>query len=195
MYRYNGIHHVSFSKADSVMNYRLTAARIYIPAALKRRKLCSLFSLTAGAFSLQVPVLDPFSYDKILHLYAVFTREAVECSIRNGVELRTIQRRLFDGGCEMGDEVRRELRISSFSEAMRAAKILYCAIGIDFRAKSAGEVSVTHCFFSNFYSGAVCRVISSLDEGLIAGLTGNGRLIFSQRMTEGLPLCAGRIEM
>jgi hypothetical protein len=195
MYLYLGVLDVPFGEEDIVMNLRLAAARIYLPVGLKRRKLCSLFSLTASAFSLQVPILDPFSYDKILHLYAVFTREAVEYALRNGIEIHTIQRRLFDGGCKMGNDVRRELRITSYSEAMSIARVLYRAIGIDFRAGAMGEVSVTQCFFSKFYSDKVCRVISALDEGLIAGLTGNRQFSFSQRITEGLPYCAGRIEL
>ena len=177
------------------MNLRLTAVQIFLPNTIKHRKLCTLFSLTANAFSYPMPVLDSLPYGKILDLYATFTRDAVEDAERRGKEFVSIRQRLFDGARAMGSDVRKELKISTFSEAMIAARVIYRSIGIDFRADPLGNAIIPKCFFSTTYSESVCRLISALDEGLIAGLSGNGRLSFSQRITEGFPCCTAKIEL
>ena len=42
------------------------------------------------------------------------------------------------------------------------------------------------------YSAAICRLISSLDEGAAFGLSAGGSLRFEARLTEGSPCCRGR---
>ena len=76
---------------------------------------------------------------------------------------------------------------------MRAARIAYRMIGIDLRADEHGAVVVDRCSFAAWYSPRVCHLMSSLDAGLIAGLTQGGRLTFSERITEGRPRCLAGI--
>ena len=71
---------------------------------------------------------------------------------------------------------------------------MYDAIGVDFRGDAAGVVTVSRCYFSDVYTPEVCRLVSALDEGLLAGLAGGGRLTFSQRLTEGAVCCRARFE-
>jgi hypothetical protein len=52
---------------------------------------------------------------------------------------------------------------------------------------------VDRCAFAERYSPPVCALMSSLDAGLIAGLTRGGRLLFSERITEGNVRCLARI--
>jgi len=54
-------------------------------------------------------------------------------------------------------------------------------------------VIIKYCGFSRFYTGRVCRLISALDGGTFAGLSGGGKLEFSQRITEGHDCCRGRL--
>ncbi len=72
---------------------------------------------------------------------------------------------------------------------MVMGRILYRALKIDFRGISSGEIEISRCYFSQFYSPQICELISSLDEGILAGLAGDGRLTFSQRITEGRDCC------
>ena len=72
---------------------------------------------------------------------------------------------------------------------MALGRLVYAAIRIDFRGTELGDVTVNRCFFSSFYSAQVCQVISSLDAGLLAGLTGGAQLTFSERITEGADRC------
>jgi hypothetical protein len=77
---------------------------------------------------------------------------------------------------------------------MAAARFLYGMIGIDFRGSPDGEVRVTSCLFSNYYTPSVCLLISALDEGLLSGLSGGGTLTFTRRLTEGHLCCEARFE-
>ena len=58
-----------------------------------------------------------------------------------------------------------------------------------------GEITISRCYFSSFYSPEVCRVMSAMDRGLLAGLAGGGELVFIQRITEGQPCCRARFAL
>lgn len=199
------------------MNLLILASNIYTPAPLKRQKLEELFACTAEAFGCEMPRVQGLPYDELLRSYARFTAaQANQALSRSGChaervfhsrsiaandqrsisfwespnsDLAEIQRRLYDGAYQMGQALRRAFRVTNTSDALAAARVLYRAIGIDLRATPAGEVTVYRCFFSDYYSSPVCRVIASLDEGLFAGLSGGGQLAFTQRITEGCESC------
>lgn len=52
-----------------------------------------------------------------------------------------------------------------------------------------GEIVVTDCYFSRYYTPEQCAVMSSVDSGIIAGLCGGGTLTFTERITEGCGRC------
>jgi hypothetical protein len=93
----------------------------------------------------------------------------------------------------LGESLRRRLGVRTRIEALRAARVAYRMIAIDLRADERGDVVADRCAFAAWYSPGVCRLMSSLDAGLIAGLTDGGRLTFSERITEGKPRCLARI--
>jgi hypothetical protein len=101
--------------------------------------------------------------------------------------------RMWKSAYALGASLRQRLGVRSRSEEVRAARVAYRMIGIDLRADVRGRVKVERCAFARRYSPAVCRVMSPLDAGLIAGITGGGELTFSQRLTEGRPQCVARI--
>jgi hypothetical protein len=172
------------------MNLLIRAASVYTPTPLKRKKLLELFTCTAAAFGGEAPLVDGLSYEELLREYARFTAvQANQALRRDGVITEEIRRRLYDGAYRMGQELRRTFRVTSTADALAAARVLYRALEIDLRATAEGEITVARCFFSQCYSGPVCRVIASLDEGLFAGVSGGGRLAFSQRITEGHKCC------
>ena len=70
---------------------------------------------------------------------------------------------------------------------------MYGLLDIDFRGNGRGELTVRRCAFSEVYSAEVCRLVSALDTGLLAGRSGGDRLEFSQRITEGAPTCLARL--
>ena len=79
-------------------------------------------------------------------------------------------------------------------DVMELGQICYRAIGVEMQGDAEGNVTVNGCYFSQFYSGPVCDVISALDDGIFSGLLGGGRLAFSERITEGRPYCRAELQ-
>jgi hypothetical protein len=174
------------------MNLRAHLLQLHVPGGVKNDVLDELFAVTAEAFDLACPATAGRPFDERLRSYAEFTRDAVEGAVAAGRDLPAIERRLFAGAELLGARVRTELGVRGTADVMAVARPLYRVIEIDLRGTARGDVTVDRCFFSRFYSPQVCRVISSLDAGLFAGLSGGGRLVFVQRITEGHDCCLAR---
>jgi hypothetical protein len=175
------------------MDIRLFALKIHIPSFIKKNNLKELFELTAEAFGCEVPPLNNLSYVEMLKAYAQFTAEEAEKHIRERQNLEGIKGRLHDNAYRLGKRIREDFGLHTTQEIMEMSRILYQTLGIDFEGDLSGEVTIKKCFFSDYYSPQVCRVISSLDEGIAAGLSDGGRLSFSKRITEGNPCCRARL--
>lgn len=161
----------------------------YVPEFVRRHALQELFAATASAFGVQNPATRDASSGQMLAGYAVFTAEQATAALNSGKDLAPIRRELFDSANAMGAGLRRDLGIRSTAEAMTAARAVYRILRIDLRRAADGEIRIDHCFFSRFYSKRICELVSALDQGLLAGLTGGGRLEFHQRITDGAPCC------
>lgn len=166
-----------------------TLLDLYAPTFIKRRALEELFSRTAAAFESTVPKARGRSYDERLRQYALFTCAQVEDVSRRGGDMNAIQDRLYERALRMGVALRKLFRVTDLDEATALSRTLYHMIGIDFRGTPDGEVVINRCYFSRFYTAEVCRVISSLDAGILAGLSGGAQLQFYQRLTEGSDRC------
>jgi hypothetical protein len=165
--------------------------QLYIPEFIKKKKLNELFCLTADAFQSELPELRGLTFAECLSKYALFTKEQAERYLQSGRPLEEVKNRLYQNSCIFGQNLRKSLRIVTWEEAVTVLKVIYKLIMIDFQCDRQGEIIIKQCFFSKYYSGGVCKLISSLDEGLTAGLSGGGRLCFNQRITEGGSCCKG----
>lgn len=177
------------------MSIRLLLAEQYIPEFLRKRELKNLFQRTAAAFDDTAPSLDRLTLDVCLSAYARFTKTSVEKAILRDVQMADVQDRLFQQAFEYGTLWRKRFGITTMNEVMRAGRILYRAIGIGFRGTNHGEIEIESCFFSKYYSPATCKVISALDSGLMAGLSGGRSLTFSRRITEGFDSCRAQLSI
>ena len=164
---------------------------LHMPKFIKRKKLNELFRLTADAFQSGLPELQRLSFVDCLSLYALFTKEQAESYLLSGRPLEEVKQRLYQNSNIFGQNLRKSLHIKTWKEAAEALALIYKSIGIEYQYDSGGEFIIKQCFFSQYYSGEVCKLISSLDEGLAAGLSGGGSLGFNQRMTEGGSCCKG----
>ncbi len=165
---------------------------IYIPVFLKKRKLLQLFSATADAFGVTMPPMNGLRIEDCLKEYARFTRDEAARAICNGAG-GEVKQRLYRNAYRLGSALRGEFGVKNMNQAMKLAHTVYQVVGINFMAGPRGDVVISRCYFTDFYSSEVCSVISSLDAGLISGLTAGGRLTFSQRLTEGNDCCFARI--
>lgn len=177
------------------MNLRLFLAGIYIPAFVKKRKLTELVSLTAKAFGSHMPDLKTDSYEASLQQYALFTRAETERILDDPIKRESVKKQLFKNAYQLGAILRKDFRIKSVEEALTLSRILYRLIEIDFHSNPDGEIMIKKCFFSNWYTPEICDFISALDEGILTGISGGGKLFLSQRITDGKDCCQARFAL
>jgi hypothetical protein len=173
------------------MNLRLVFGQIFVPSFLKKKKLIGLFNTTADAFQCRAPDLKGLSFNECLKRYAIFTSNKAEESIRLANDLE-VKNRLYKGAYILAQGLKKSFRVNSVDDVMKTAKLVYRILDIEFDNDQKGGVLINRCFFSSFYSIQACQIISSLDEGLLEGLSG-GTFRFSQRITEGKECCRARL--
>lgn len=171
------------------MNLRLALAGLHVPGAMRRRGLAELVQRTARAFEVPGPPIADLSAEEALRRFAAFTRERADAVAGAPEEAARLRARLRAEARELGSALRLRLRVTTRAEAMRAARVLYRMLGIDLRASLSGGITVRSCAFSSAYTCDACRLMSAMDEGLFAGLAGEGRLEFSRRLTDGSGSC------
>lgn len=173
------------------MSLPLLALELHLPEWVARSALLRLFAETASAFGCESPDVRGLSHRKLLDRYVAFSAAWAERTLARDADV--VSERMWKSAYAMGASLRERLGVHTRSDEVRAARLAYRMIGIDLRADERGRVVVHRCSFAERYSPAVCRVMSSLDAGLIAGLTRGGALTFSYRITEGMPRCLARI--
>ncbi|MBP1768225.1 MAG: hypothetical protein H6P98_2340 [Candidatus Aminicenantes bacterium] len=175
------------------MNFALTIVELHFPSPLKRRALRELFSATALAFGVETPPTGGLSHEQMLTAYALFTKAESEKLWAENGDQGAIEGRLFENARVLGAKLRRKFHVRSRDEAIRLSCVLYRCLGITFEGRPDGAINISECAFSRYYTGRVCRLISALDAGVAAGLSGGGRLEFSQRITEGHDSCRAHL--
>jgi hypothetical protein len=166
-----------------------------LPAFIRKEILAELFQATADAFECQAQAHARLSYDECLRAYALFTREQAEKALQAGRDLPALKTRLYENAYPLGGKLRKWLGVDSVEEVMELGQILYRVIGVEIEGDAQGDVTVQRCYFSQFYSGRVCDLISALDDGVFSGLSGGGRLAFTERLTEGKAHCRAKLHL
>ncbi len=164
-----------------------------LPKFSREEMLDELFAVTADAFRCAQPVVEGLSYEDHLRAYALFTRDQAESALRNTRSIHAVKTRLYRKAYPLGAKIREWLSLDSMEEVMAIGQLLYRVIGVEIDGDMQGNVIVRRCYFSQFYSAPVCELISALDDGVFSGLSGGGRLTFSERMTGGRPCCKAKL--
>ncbi len=176
------------------MKFLYSVSQYYVPVILKKKGLESVFESTAAAFGRTKPPTHDLSFDEALESYAKFAEDAVTRAVESRRDIRELEAALRNHALRLGKRFRDLFGVIDRRDAMRAARLLYRMIGIDFHGTSDGEITISRCAFDRFYSARTCRVMASFDEGVLAGLAGDGNLVFSGRLTDGHPYCEARFE-
>jgi hypothetical protein len=171
------------------MSFLLNIAGIYIPSFVKKKYLLKLFNAVSEAFHSETPDLSGCGYKECLRNFAETTRTEAGKALQGDVDLEHVRRTLFNRAYQIGGELRSFFSVKTKEEAGTLSRILYKGLGIDFRMNSAGEISIVRCYFGDYYTPEICGLISSLDEGILAGISGGGKLEFHCRITEGEKNC------
>jgi hypothetical protein len=101
---------------------------------------------------------------------------------------------LFAVGVNLGKQTRSKLGVGDNpKDLIRAAKILYRILGIEFRLQgldlTSANVIINRCALAQQYSKLTCKVLSATDEGVIKGLQPNATMQFKKYMTSGCQTC------
>jgi hypothetical protein len=177
------------------VNVLLPRLLAHTPPVVKREALVQLFQATAAAFRCEMPALRGLSREQCLLAYARFTADRAEEVLRHGDDPAELQERLYRNAYRLGRMPGRLLGVRSVDDVMALGRLLYGILDIEFYGSGSGEITISRCYFSSFYSPEVCRVMSAMDRGLLAGLAGAGDLVFIQRITEGQPCCRGHFTL
>jgi predicted ArsR family transcriptional regulator len=107
---------------------------------------------------------------------------------------------MFKVGEELGIETRQRLGVGkSLKDLIKAAKILYRVLGIDFEVEQQSPTNailiVNRCALAAHYSELTCQVLSATDEGTIRGLNQNMSMYFTERITGGQRKCKATITL
>lgn len=169
------------------MSILILLGMLYTPSSIKKKQLLDLVQTTAKAFQCIPPDLEGLSFDQCLRSYADFTRNEAEKAIIEGNESE-VKNGLYQGAFAIATNFKSTFHIKGRKDVIRLAKLIYKILKIDFESDQNGVVHIKRCYFSKYYTSQVCRIISSLDEGLLEGLSG-GKFKFLHRITEGKECC------
>ena len=169
-----------------------------------------LLGTTARAFGVRSRPVWYLPREKALRAYAAFTLACMRGYAGKGIQpeisrqLYPKESRLKCGTCDIQPEVSRRLyrhayRLGSRIRAVtgfttpedqtRLVFYLYRLIGIRMSGRLPGMVTISSCYFSRCYTPEQCAVMSAMDAGIMAGICGGGRLVFTERITEGCGRC------
>ncbi|HTO94415.1 MAG TPA: hypothetical protein VMM80_08565 [Bacteroidota bacterium] len=163
--------------------------RYDLPLFARKSMMNRLVRMTAEAFGTAPPDLGGLKPESALQRYALFTREEVARIAGDPARRAAVQERLYRASSTTAASARRLLGVTHWEAAAAVARRFYGYIGIDMNATPRGNITISSCVFSRYYSPDTCDVVSALDSGMIAGLAGDGDLTFSSRITEGAPCC------
>ncbi|MHB1294537.1 MAG: hypothetical protein ACYC4R_06030 [Anaerolineae bacterium] len=171
------------------MSVQLVLLSRYTPRCVRWLALRALYRATAEAFGAEMPATRGLSVETILQRYAESTRAWADERLRAGGDLTVLENGLYHRALTLGAQLRRWLGVRGVRDEIEAARLLYGWIGITLAGAATGKVTISRCFFSAYYAPAVCRVMSALDRGILAGLSGGRPLTFTARITEGATCC------
>lgn len=153
----------------------------------RRIELQLLMNLTAHALRLSPQRIWTKSSDDALRAYAQFTSD----KLRHGVDKQLLQR-MNGEAFKMGTRLRRLFHLRHQADIEQFVIGLYHNIGIELKGHIPGNLCFRRCYFSQYYTPEICLAASALDDGIMRGVVGSGRLEFHQRITEGNNCCLAR---
>ncbi len=171
------------------MNPVIALARAYVPNVLRSRGLEYVCTLTEQALERTMEPGPGKTFEERLEMYARFTEDAATELSEDRSKFTRAQMRLRSNASTLGLRLRRVFSVSTRKDVVDTAQVLYKMLGMDFEGTTDGTIVVRKCSFARLYSPTTCKLMSSFDEGVLAGLNGCGALQFSERLSEGSSCC------
>ena len=184
----------------------LTLLEKHTPSWIKSIQIQILLNATAAAFGRPRRRVWHLSGADALAAYAAYTTDCMSSAgsqkapagdCQNGPDAGEgchrgpdiDRRRIFRVSYRLGRRIRRITGFCASSDMERLVFWLYRNIGIRVTGHLPGEILIPACYFSSIYTPEQCRLMSLMDWGIIAGICGGGKLIFTERLTQGCGRC------
>ncbi len=124
--------------------------------------------------------------------------ERVQNSVGHDEAVKLGRAALFLVGQNLGRRARKSLGVSDNPrDLVRAAKILYRILGIEFHLEwhdqSSATLIIDRCALAKEYSSLTCELLCATDEGVLNGLLPKVRMRFKEYMTSGCKNCRASI--
>lgn len=198
------------------MGLRLRLAAAWTPEATLARALDRVRELTVGGLDTLLAERAPGALERIKGEEAPHTGpglgprraamaqahtarvEALIEAVGRDEALRLGRAAMREVGVRLGEEARARLGAGgSVDDLVRAARVMYRILGIDFRVERSSPdravMRVSRCALSDWYTEEACLVLSAADEGVVRGLNPDMAMAFSSRITCGAPECEAEI--
>jgi hypothetical protein len=196
------------------MNLKLRLASFWLPSFILKKEIDKVAEVTIGCLDQIIneftsDELNKFSREKLIMKGNMENRRKIMSKAHNirvkelinvlGYDeaVRAGRASLFKAGLKLGLEARERLGVGSgLQDLIRAARILYRVLGIEFiiiQSVDDNLMVVKKCSLSEYYTPETCKILSAADEGVVQGLNPNIHLIFTQRMTDGPSECVACI--
>ena len=156
----------------------LRALEWHTPAWVVCLEIRILYNTMSRAFGVPEKKIPLWYAGQALRDYAAYS---ARCLMRCEADPGRIYREAY----RTGEQVRRLTGFTEKEDLQRLIFYLYRNIGILMEGHLPGEVTVSRCYFSRFYTPEQCALMSYMDSGMIAGILGGGKLEFTERITEG----------
>ena len=158
----------------------------HTPGRFKSIQLQILLNTTAEAFQRPGKMIWYLPAEKALEAYADYTKACAE-------DMRTGRKQVYRCARRLGRRIRKITGFNKREDLERLVFYLYDNIGIKMTGRLPGRIVIPVCYFSNVYTPGQCRIMSLMDMGVISGICGGGRLIFTERLTQGCGRCLAHL--
>ena len=185
---------------ERISRWLLGRAEKHMPDFLRRRQLQMLMNLAAESFSVPAEKIRGGTAEEALAQYAAFTCRCMDAGSIDQDACSADEEKLYRDARRLGDKIRQTTGFTEHEDQNRLITLLYRNIGIeinitgDLRERQTGELIVPDCYFSRYYTPEQCRLMSFVDSGIVSGICGGGKLLFSHRITEGCGFCRACLE-
>lgn len=141
------------------------------------------------AKKLPLPRIWHLPPEEALAAYAAYTTACLSGLSGSAAD----KKRILHCAYHLGRRIRRITGFTQKEDLERLVFYLYSNIGIKMSGHLPGEIIIPACYFSNVYTPDQCATMSLMDWGVISGICGGGKLLFTERLTQGCGRCRAQL--
>lgn len=189
------------------MGLKLNLIYLWTPGFIIRRELANVSEQTTRAVEALVGASSQSNTrptvtinEQRANMAKIHARlvDQLKANVGEAQAIRIGREALFSVGENLGRQVRHKLSVGDNpKDLVKAAKILYRILGIDFTIEWVDESNavavINHCALSEHYSELTCKIFSATDEGVMKGLQPNAKMQFKEYLTSGCKNCKAEI--